>query len=214
MIATGRQATTDGLGLEAAGIVTNEDGIVTDARLRTTNQHVFAVGDAVGGPRFTHVAEYQAGIVVRNICFKLPASVNYRSLPWVTYSEPELAQAGPTEAAARKHVGSSVRVVEWRFADVDRAVTESATHGLIRVVTTRTGRILGASIVGAHAGELIGLWVLAVAKGMRISSIANMMTPYPTLGEVSKRAAGDWLDPYLFNSTTKRVVGLLQHLPW
>lgn len=214
LVAAGRKANTGGLDLEKAGIAFDKKGITVDARLRTSNKNVFAIGDVSGSPQFTHVAGYHAGIIIRNVCFKMPAKVDYKALPWVTYTDPELAQVGLTEAAAREKFGDTIKVVEWHFAENDRAVAERTTKGQIRVVTTAKGLILGASIVGAQAGELIGLWALAISSGLKIGAVTGMIAPYPTLGEISKRAAGAWYTPSLFSDKTRRIVKLLQWLPF
>ena len=176
----------------------DREGITVDARLRTTNRRAFAIGDVAGGPQFTHVALYHAGIVIRNALFRLPAKVDYRALPWVTYTDPELAQVGLTEAAARA-VEQDPRVLRWRFAENDRAQTERETQGLVKIVTRGNGRILGASILGAGAGDLILPWALAISQRLKIGAMANLVVPYPTRGEASKRAAGSYLyaDPVL-----------------
>ncbi len=209
LVAAGRRANVAGLGLEAAGIDHSPMGIKVDARLRTSNKKVFAIGDVTGGLQFTHVAGYQAGIVIRNALFRLPAKADTRAVPWVTYTDPELAQVGLTEARARRRHGD-IRVLTWPFADNDRARAERRTEGLVKVVTTARGRILGAGIAGPHAGELIQVWVLALSKKMKISDMAAMIAPYPTLGEVSKRAAGAYFTPSLFGPATKRIVRFLR----
>jgi pyruvate/2-oxoglutarate dehydrogenase complex dihydrolipoamide dehydrogenase (E3) component len=213
LVAAGRTANTDTLELEKADVAYGKGGITVDPRLRTTNKKIFAIGDVAGGPQFTHVAGYHAGIVIRNICFKLPARVNYDALPWVTYCDPELAQVGLTETAARQKYGDSIKVVTWPFAENDRAVAERAIIGQVRVVTNARGHILGASIVGTNAGELICLWALAISSGLKIGAMANMIMPYPTYGEVSKRAAAAWYTPRLFSEKTKRFVRIMQKLP-
>jgi pyruvate/2-oxoglutarate dehydrogenase complex dihydrolipoamide dehydrogenase (E3) component len=211
LVATGRRPNTEGLGLEAAGIAATARGITVDARLRTTNRRVFALGDVCGGPQFTHVAGYQAGIVIRNALFLLPAKVDYAALPWVTYADPELAHAGLTEAEARK-AGHSVEILSWPFAMNDRAQAERRTEGLAKIVVGSRGRILGATIVGPRAGELIGTWALAIAQRLGIGAVAGVVLPYPTLSEVSKRAAGSYYTPRLFGAFTRRIVGLVQRL--
>ena len=189
-------------------------GITVDEHLKTSNPKIFAIGDVSGGPQFTHVAGYHAGIIIRQICFKMFwAKVDYKALPWVTYADPELAQVGLTEGEARKKHGDDIKVAEWHFDENDRAIAERATKGQIRVITDKKGLILGASIVGPSAGELIGLWALAITNGMKVGAVTGMIAPYPTLGEVSKRAAGAWYTPSLFSDKTKRIVGLLQKLP-
>ncbi len=209
LIAAGRRPNTAGLDLEKAGIAYGPKGIQVDARLRTTNRHVFAMGDVAGGPQFTHIAGYHAGIVIRNALFRQPAKVDYRALPWVTYADPELAHVGLTEAEAREAHGDDITVLRWPYHENDRAQTERETHGLAKAITTRSGKILGASIVGAHAGELIQVWVLAIGQGLNIKAMASMIAPYPTLGEVSKRAAGSFFTPKLFSPRTRKLVRFL-----
>lgn len=215
LVAAGRTPNIEGLGLEGAGIAYSKRGITVDKRLRTSNKNIFAIGDVAGGPQFTHVAGYHAGIVIRQVCFKIFWSkVDYTALPWVTYTDPELAQVGMTEEEARKRCGDAVKVVEWQFDENDRAIAERNTHGQLRVVTTKKGKILGASMVGSHAGELIGLWALAISNGLKISAVASMIAPYPTLGEISKRAAGAWYTPSLFSTKTRKIVKLMQKIPF
>jgi pyruvate/2-oxoglutarate dehydrogenase complex dihydrolipoamide dehydrogenase (E3) component len=207
LIATGRRADTAALSLDAAGIETTPHGIKVDARLRTTNRRAFAIGDAAGGPQFTHVALYHAGIVIRNALFRLPARVFYRALPWVTYTDPELAQAGLTEAAAKAE--GAIKVLRWPFADNDRAHTERDTTGEVKIVTRRNGRIIGATILGASAGDLILPWALAISQKLKIGAMANLIVPYPTRGEAGKRAAGAYYTPKLFAPRTRRLVRFL-----
>jgi len=207
LVAAGRRPNLAALDLSAAGIEANAKGIVVDARLRTTNRRAFAIGDAAGGPQFTHVALYHAGIVIRNALFRLPARVDYRALPWVTYTDPELAQAGQSEASARE--AGPVQVLRWSFADNDRAHTERDTSGEMKIITGRRGRILGATILGAAAGDLILPWALAIAQRLKIGAMANLIVPYPTRGEAGKRAAGSFYTPSLFAPRTRRLVRLL-----
>jgi pyruvate/2-oxoglutarate dehydrogenase complex dihydrolipoamide dehydrogenase (E3) component len=209
LVAAGRRPNVEDLGLDAAGIAHGATGIAVDARLRTSNRRVFAIGDVAGGPQFTHVAGQHAGVVIRNALLGIPARVDYRALTWVTYADPELAHAGLTEAAARA-AGHDARILSWSFAANDRAQAEHATDGLAKIVLGRRGRILGATIVGRRAGELIGPWVLAITSGLGIGSVASAVLPYPTLSEVSRRAAGSYYTPKLFGRATRRIVGLLQ----
>ena len=208
LVAAGRRPNVEALDLPAAGIEAIASGIKVDGRLRTTNRRAFAIGDVAGGPQFTHIASYHAGIVIRNVLFRLPARVDYRALPWVTYTDPELAQVGPTEASARAG-GEEVRVLRWSFAENDRAQTERDTEGLVKVVLRRNGRVLGASILGAGAGDLILPWALAISQKLKIGTLANLIVPYPTRGEVSKRAAACYYTPTLFSRRTRSVVRLL-----
>jgi pyruvate/2-oxoglutarate dehydrogenase complex dihydrolipoamide dehydrogenase (E3) component len=212
LVAAGRSPNVSSLDLEAAGIAYDRRGIEVDARLRTTNKRVFAVGDVASRFQFTHIAGYHAGIVIRNALFRLPAKVNYDAVPWVTYTDPELANVGLTERAARERHGDGVTVVTAGFDENDRARTERRTEGFAKVVVGRKGRILGAGIVGPHAGELIQPWVLAISQGLKIGAVAQMIAPYPTLGEINKRAAGAYYTPSLFSERTRRVVRLLARL--
>ncbi|MDJ0948334.1 MAG: mercuric reductase [Alphaproteobacteria bacterium] len=213
LLAAGRTANVNGLGLDVAGIEHSPRGITVDDRLRTTNKRVFAIGDVAGGYQFTHMAGYHAGIVIRNALFHLPAKVKTDAVPWVTYTDPEIAHVGLTEAEARERHGDAVRVTRWSFDENDRAQAERETEGLVKVVVGPRGRVLGASIAGPHAGELLQPWILAINEGLKIGALANLIAPYPTLGEVNKRVAGAYFTPSLFSDRTRKVVGLLQRLP-
>jgi pyruvate/2-oxoglutarate dehydrogenase complex dihydrolipoamide dehydrogenase (E3) component len=209
-VAAGRKPTLKGLGLEAAGIKYDSKGVTVDARLRTTNKRVFAIGDAAGPFLFTHMAGYHAGIVIRNALLRLPAKVDYRAVPWVTYTAPELAQVGLTEQDARAQ-GIAFRVLRWPFHDNDRAQAERTTDGLVKVIATPKGRVLGASILGPHAGDLIQTWSLAITQKIKLGAIAGMIAPYPTLGEVNKRAAGSFYTAALFSPKVRALVRFLSH---
>ncbi|WP_299394903.1 NAD(P)/FAD-dependent oxidoreductase [Pelagibius sp.] len=209
LVAAGRKANVAGLNLEVAGVAYSPKGIEVDERLRTTNKKIFAIGDVAGGYQFTHMAGYHAGIVIRNALFKLPAKVDYKAVPWVTFTDPEVAHVGLTEAQAREQYGDKVRALKWSFAENDRAQAEQATEGLIKVVVGARGKILGASIAGLHAGELLQPWVLAISQGLKIGAMANMIAPYPTLGEVNKRVAGSYYTASLFSERTKKIVRFL-----
>ena len=148
------------------------------------------------------------GIVTRNALFRLPAKASTKAVPWVTYTDPELAHVGMNEADARKAHGDSIKVVRAEFAENDRAQTESAKEGFLKAFL-KGGTVIGATIVGAHAGELILPWVLAVSKGLKIGDLANIIAPYPTLSEISKRAAGSYYTPTLFSPRTRAVVRYL-----
>ena len=208
LVAVGRRPTVDGLDLDAAGIAYSEQGIQVDARLRTSNKKIFAIGDVTGGYQFTHMAGYDAGIVIRNALFRMPAKVDHRAVPWVTYTDPEVAQVGLTEARARERSGE-IRILRWPYAENDRAQTEGETDGLVKAVVTPSGKILGAGIVGPSAGELLQTWSLAISQKIKIGAIASMIAPYPTLGEVNKRAAGSFYTPKLFSDRTRKIVRLL-----
>ena len=210
LIAAGRVPNIEGLNLEAAGIEYDQRGIKVDAGLRTTNRRAYAAGDIVGGLQFTHVAGYHAGLIIRNALFRLPVKNRTDIIPWVTYTDPELANVGLREIEARKQFGNSVKVLHWNFAENDRAQAEGKTKGLIKIVLGKGGVVLGAGIAGPQAGELIAPFVLAVTKRIRISAIANLVLPYPTLSEVGKRAAITNYAGLAQKPAMRRLLGLLK----
>ncbi len=211
LVAAGRRPKIDGLGLENAKVAINDGEPLVDARLRTTNKRIFAAGDVVGPYRFTHTASYQSRIIITNALFRLPAKARYNAVPWVTYTDPELAHVGMSEAEARAK-GHELRILRFPFEENDRAIAEGATAGLVKVVATKRGRVLGASIVGKRAGELILPWVLAVQYRIGVSKLAQAIVPYPTMSEASARAAGSFHAPMLFGPRTRRLVRLLARL--
>jgi pyruvate/2-oxoglutarate dehydrogenase complex dihydrolipoamide dehydrogenase (E3) component len=213
LIAAGRKPRIEGLGLDRAGIRYDRSGITVDRRLRTTAPGVFAIGDVIDAPHLTHVAGCHAGIVIRNALFRLPAKVDYAALPWVTYTDPELAQIGATEAAARQRYGDDVRVVRLSLAENDRAQAERRTEGVVKIVARRNGQVLGASILAAHAGELAHVWVLAIERRLKLRHIAAMLAPYPSWGEANKLAAAEFYKPRLFGAWSRRAVRMLSWMP-
>ena len=211
IVAAGRKPNISELGLDEAGIRYSPRGIEVGAGLRTANRRVYAIGDVAGGPQFTHVANYHAGIVIRNALFRLPAKVDYTSIPRAVYTDPELAHVGLDEEEARRR--GDIRVLRWPVAENDRAHTERRHDGLVKAITTRRGRVLGASIVAERAGDLIQPWVLAISQGLKIGALAGMTVAYPTLSEMNKRAAGSYYTPTLFSGRTRRLVRFLMRLP-
>ena len=210
LVAVGRQPSTDGLDLAAAGISATPAGITTDKRLRTSTRNIFAIGDVTGRAQFTHMAGYHARIVIRNMLFKLPARLNDSIIPWVTYSDPELAQVGLTEAAAADMWGgSNIQVMRAPLANIDRAIAERRREGMVKIVTNKNGRILGASILAPNAGEMILAWVLAISSKQKISKMASLIAPYPTFSDASKQAAGRFFTDKLFSPRTRRIVKFL-----
>ncbi|MDJ0822965.1 MAG: FAD-dependent oxidoreductase [Paracoccaceae bacterium] len=210
LVAVGRKANIDGLDLDKAGIKTTRTGIEVDASLKTANKRVYAIGDVAGGLQFTHVAGYHAGIVIRSALFGFPAKAKTNHIPWATYTQPELAQVGLTEAQARKEHGINLEVHRFHFHHNDRLIAERKTRGQIKVMVVK-GKPVGVSIAGHQAGELINLWSLVIANGLKMSHVSNMVSPYPTVGEINKRAAGAYFTPRLFeNDTVKKVVRLVQ----
>jgi pyruvate/2-oxoglutarate dehydrogenase complex dihydrolipoamide dehydrogenase (E3) component len=212
LLAVGRRPSLDRLNLDAAGIKYERTGITVNSGMKTSNSRVYAIGDVAGGPQFTHVANYHASIVVKNALFRLPSKADHSAIPWVTFTDPELAHIGLTEEAARAKYGNKINVLRWPYHENDRAQAERETEGFLKVVTTRSGKILGASMVGAHAGELIQMWSLAMQKKIDIKAMASFISPYPTLSEINKRAAIVYFLPKLTNPLIKRVVGWLKKL--
>ena len=209
LVAAGRVANVEGLNLEAAGIACTAKGITVDKGLRSSQKHIYAIGDVAGGLQFTHVANYQAGLVIRNALFRLPVRNRTDIIPHVTFTDPELAQVGLTEAEAVKQCGAGVRVVRWPFRENDRAQAEGKTEGLIKVVIGKGGKILGVGIVGTGAGDVVQPWVLAMTEGLKIKSIAGMVAPYPTVGDINRRAAVNYFSDFATNSWLRRVIRLL-----
>jgi pyruvate/2-oxoglutarate dehydrogenase complex dihydrolipoamide dehydrogenase (E3) component len=209
LVATGRKPNIDGLNLEAAGIKSSRGGIAVDKRLRTTNKRVYAIGDVVGGQQFTHVANYHAGLVIRHALFHQPVTATEDNIPRVTFTDPELAHVGLSELQARERY-RRVRVLRWPYHENDRAQAERATSGHIKVITDQKGNILGATIVGVSAGELITGWTLAVDQGLNIRAFAEIVVPYPTFAEIGKRAAIGYFAPKLSSPWVRRLLGLLR----
>jgi pyruvate/2-oxoglutarate dehydrogenase complex dihydrolipoamide dehydrogenase (E3) component len=210
LVAAGRKPNIENLNLQAAGVEHSAKGIVVDSALRSSNPKIYVAGDAAGGLQFTHVAGYHAGLIIRNALLKLPIRNRSEHIPWVTYTSPELAQVGLSEVTARKIHGENITVLRSAFSGNDRAQTEGKPDGLVKVIVAKNGRILGAGIVGASAGELIGLWTLALNQRLKISSIANLVLPYPTLNEASKRAAISYYAAYPQKPWLRKILGLLK----
>ncbi|MGL4322117.1 MAG: FAD-dependent oxidoreductase, partial [Paracoccaceae bacterium] len=211
LMAVGRKVALDRLDLPTANVAFTPKGVtVTPALRSTTNRRVYAVGDAAGGLQFTHVAGYHAGVVIRQMLFGLPSKATTHHIPWVSYTDPELAQVGLTEAQAREKHGTALTVIRQQFHHNDRAQAMGEPEGLLKLMVVK-GRPIGASIAGPHAGELIGLWALAIATRLKIAQVAGMVAPYPTLGEINKRAAGAYFTPSLFeNPRLKQIVRAVQ----
>jgi pyruvate/2-oxoglutarate dehydrogenase complex dihydrolipoamide dehydrogenase (E3) component len=210
LVAVGRRPAVSGLGLDAAGIEHDERGIRVDRRQRTSQKHIYACGDVCGPYPFTHMAEYQAGIVISNAVFRIPKKTDYRVVPWVTYTDPELARVGLTEQQARDR-GMDPAVLTFSFQDIDRAITDGETTGLARLVVHK-GRILGASLLGAHAGELVHEIVLAMKTGAGIGEISAAIHAYPTLSQIHRRTVNTWYGRKLFSPGTRRLVRWINRL--
>ena len=189
----------------------SDDGIKVNDQLKTTNRRIYAIGDVIGGPAFTHLANYHAGIVIRNALFRLKPDASAGIIPRVVYTDPELAQIGLTEAEARKRY-RRIRIYRWPYADNDRAQCERETEGFIKVITRPDGTILGCTIVGAEAGELLQLWVVAMARDIKIGDLTSLVLPYPTLSELSKRVAYTYYLPTLTKGWLRSIIGFLRRL--
>ena len=189
LVAAGRSPNVNGLELEKGGIQYDQRGIKVKPNLRTSNRRVFAIGDVTGGFQFTHVAGYHAGLVIRSMLFRMNAKEDRSIIPWVTYTDPEMAHVGMNEDQARERHKKGVTILRWPYGENDRAQAERKTAGLIKVIVDKKGVVLGASVVGAHAGEIINMWSLIVSQKMNIKAITGYISPYPTFSEIGRRAA-------------------------
>lgn len=207
LIATGRKPNVKDLGLEEAGVRYTPRGIDVNARLRTSHKKIYAIGDVIGGYQFTHMASYHAQVVIKNCLFHLPSKVNYRAVPWVTFTDPEVAHVGMAHDESSPH-----KTFLWPYKDCDRAQTDRETEGFIKISTTRNGKILGVSIIGTNAGELILPWGLAIENKLKISALANVIVPYPTLSELTKKVAGSFYKPFLLSPFVRKIVQFLMRV--
>lgn len=206
LVATGRRANIKGLNLSEAGIETTDVGIKVDDNLRTTNRAVYAIGDVIGQEQFTHVAGYHASLIVRSALFGLPAKVRKDHIPRVTYCDPEVASAGDIS------VGAGIETYRVTYDGLDRAIAGGHTDGFAQI-WVKNGRVRGATIVGAQAGELIHFWSLVIAQNLKLSKASSMITPYPTLSDINKKLIGAYFTPRLFdNPKIKSFVKLVQRL--
>ena len=204
LVAVGRRPNCEDLGLEKAGVDFTPRGITVDRRMRSSQKHIYVVGDVCGPYPFTHMAEYQAGIVISNAIFRFPKKANYRVVPWVTYTDPELARVGLSEQQAIEQ-GIKPTVLRFDFKDIDRALAEAETDGFYKLVTYK-GKILGASILGPHAGELIHEIVLAMQANIKIGKISTAIHAYPTLAQIHRRVVNSAYAPKLFSARTRALV--------
>ena len=189
LLSTGRVPNVGALGLEAAGVEVGKAGVKVNEKLQTSVKNIYGAGDVIGGYQFTHVAGYEAAVVIQNALFLPTKKADYRVIPWATFTEPELARVGLPEPQARERYGDDVAVLRQDFKGVDRALAEAAGYGFAKFITRQNGEILGAHIVGAHAGELIHEVVLAMSYKMKIGAIKSIIHVYPTLSEVNAKAA-------------------------
>ena len=212
LVAAGRRPVTGGLDLDRAKVQFSARGIVADSRMRTSNRRVYAIGDvAEGRPQFTHLAGYHAGLVVRSILFRVRARENLAILPAASYTDPEIASIGLSEAEARKRHGT-ITILRWPFAENDRAQAEGDSEGLIKLVVGAKGRVLGVGIAGRGAGELITFWSLVIERGMRLKDLTGYLSPYPTRAEIGKRAVISYYAPMARHRWIRALVRFLRRL--
>jgi pyruvate/2-oxoglutarate dehydrogenase complex dihydrolipoamide dehydrogenase (E3) component len=203
LVAMGRRPNLEGLNLEDAGVSFDRKGVQVDQRLRTTQKHIYAAGDATGTYQFTHAAGYEGGIVISNAVFHLPRKADYTFLPWCTYTDPELASIGINEKGA-KRAGIKYTLWEEPFKDNDRSLAEGEKIGKIKMLLDEKERPLGVQIFGPHAGDLVSEWVAVLNGKIKLSTLASAIHPYPTLGEINKRVAGAYLSPKIFSDRVRK----------
>jgi len=203
LVAMGREANVTGLGLEGLGIDFTGKGIQVDNRLRTKQKHIYAAGDVTGQYQFTHAAGYEGGIVFTNAIFHLPRKVDYTFLPWCTYTDPELASIGMNEKAAEA-AGIEYAVWTEEFKGNDRSLAEGERVGKIKMILDAKEKPIGVQILGPQAGELLSEWVAVLNGKIKLSTLASAVHPYPTLGEINKRVAGNFFSPKIFSERVKK----------
>jgi pyruvate/2-oxoglutarate dehydrogenase complex dihydrolipoamide dehydrogenase (E3) component len=211
LVALGRGANVQGLGLEDIGVAYSRRGISVDNRLRTNHKHIYAAGDCNGGYQFTHAAGYEGGIVVSNAIFRLPRKTDYTHLPWCTYTDPALASIGMNERAARE-AGIDYSVYTEEFKDNDRSLAEGEAVGRIKMLLDAREKPIGVQILGAHAGDLLAEWVAVLNGKVRLSTLAAAVHPYPTMGEINKKVAGTYFSPKIFSEKVQKGLKFFFHL--
>ncbi|MBI2026485.1 MAG: FAD-dependent oxidoreductase [Deltaproteobacteria bacterium] len=192
-VSVGRRPNIENLKLENAQIQTSRTGIIINQYCQTSASHIYACGDVAGGYQFTHFADYQARLVLRNALFPGKAKADYRVVPWCTYTDPELARVGISEQEAQQK-NISHDIFRYDLSQLDRAVCDSEGRGLVKVVTKKgKDKILGASIVGFHAGDLLQEYVFAMKQNLGLKHISSTIHPYPTMAEATRRASDEWM---------------------
>jgi len=205
LVAVGRQANLQDIGLESISVDFDKKGLKTDSRLRTSQKHIFAAGDTTGSYQFTHAAGYEAGIVLSNAIVHLPRRVDYTNLPWCTYTAPELASIGMNEKrAAAAGMGYSVWTEEFRMND--RSLTEDDEAGKIKLLLNEREKPIGIQILGPHAGDLVSEWVAVMNGQVRLSTVASAVHPYPTLAEINKRVTGNFFSSKIFSEKVRKAL--------
>ncbi len=208
LLAMGRAPNVEGLNLDAAGIKYNERGILVSGGLHTTNKKVYAIGDVTGEVEFAHAAEHQASAAVKHALFRVPVDAGHETMPWVTFTDPEIGHVGLTEEAARARY-SKLTILRWPYSENVRAHAERQTGGFLKVIASRRGKILGAGIAGAQAGEIVQMWSLAMQNGISLSAMSSIVSPFPTLAGMNQKAAESHFLPRAQNPLLRRIIGLL-----
>ena len=211
LVALGRVANVEGLGLETIGIEHDRRGIKVDRRMRTNHKHIYAVGDVNGGFQFTHAAGYEGGLVVSNAIFRLPRKADYTYLPWCTYTDPPLGNIGMNEAMAKK-AGIDYTVWTESFKSNDRSLAEGEKRGKIKMILNEKEKPIGVQILGPHAGDLLAEWVAVLNGKVKLATLAAAVHPYPTLGEINKRVAGSFFSPKIFSKKVQKGLKFFFHL--
>jgi pyruvate/2-oxoglutarate dehydrogenase complex dihydrolipoamide dehydrogenase (E3) component len=203
LVALGRVANVEGLGLETIGIEHDRRGIKVDQRMRTNHKHIYAVGDVNGGFQFTHTAGYEGGIVVSNAIFRLPRKADYTYLPWCTFTDPPLGNIGMNEKMAKE---ADIDYTVWteEFKDNDRSVAEGEKTGKIKMILNEKEKPIGVQILGPHAGDLLAEWVAILNGKVKLATLAAAVHPYPTIGEINKRVAGKFFSPKIFSEKVQK----------
>jgi len=216
LLATGRKANIESLQLDAAGVKTERGGITVNDKCRTNKKHIYAIGDVTGRYQFTHMCEHMAKVATSNALIKIPMKIDKKHVPWVTFTEPELGHVGATQKQLEE-AGESFEIYRFPFSKIDRAITDGNTTGLIKVYAKKwSGKILGASVLGAHAGEMISQYALAMRNGVSLRDFADTIHPYPSYGLGARRAADQW---YIRNQSErlvkwiKRIFGYRGEIP-
>ncbi|UCG06926.1 MAG: FAD-dependent oxidoreductase [Desulfobacterales bacterium] len=211
LVALGRGANVQELGLEDIGVEFDRRGIKVDRRMRTSQKHIYAAGDVNGGYQFTHAAGYEGGIVVSNAIFHLPRKVDYTFLPWCTYTDPPLGSIGMNEKGA-KQAGINYQVWIEEFKDNDRSLAEAEQVGKIKMILNEKEKPIGVQILGPHAGDLLAEWVAILNGKVKLSTLAAAVHPYPTIGEINKKIAGTYFSPKIFSEKVQKGLKFFFHL--
>ena len=211
LVALGRTVNAGSLGLEQIGVEFDQRGVRVDHRLRTSQKHIYAIGDVNGGYPFTHAAGYEGGIVISNAVFHLPRRADYTYLPWCTYTDPALGSIGMNEKQARQ---AGIRCTVWteEFKNNDRSLADGETTGKIKMLLDEHEKPVGIQILGAHAGDLLGEWVAILNGKVKLATLAAAVHPYPTIAEINKRVAGNYLSPKLFSEKVRKGLRLFFQL--